>query len=55
MMKIPEVIYLQRDGDYNDHHERLSDCTWFTVRLKETDIKYVRADLVKDWTTENDT
>jgi len=41
----PEVIYLQLDGDGGD--EYIEDCaTWHPERVHESDVDYIRADLV---------
>lgn len=47
--KSPEAIYLQCDEDgYTD------DTTWCRDSINDQDIKYVRADLVKEMKESND-
>jgi len=41
----PEVIYLQLDGDGGEEYSEDS-ATWSADRIHESDIDYIRADLV---------
>ncbi len=41
-MKSPKEIYLQIDGEHHDY----GGATWCQDKIYDTDVKYIRADLV---------
>ena len=48
MIKQPDKIYLQINDDLG---EELDDITWCEDRIEDTDIEYIRADLVQCYLT----
>ena len=49
--KIPEIIYLQINGDENIFEDGFDEeqATWCSDRIFESDIKYIRFDKVTVW------
>jgi hypothetical protein len=46
MSTAPEKIYLQDDDGYHEESGVWGDTTWCTDQIDDTDVEYVRADLV---------